>query len=57
MTPDMQVRIVRDEWFLFGRIGKVIDAEPVPGSSQMLVDVDGVKVTLSRYDVQAITSK
>ena len=49
-----KVRILSDDWFLFGRIGTVIDPEPVLGSSQMLIDVEGVKVTLSRHDVQAV---
>ena len=31
--------------------------QPVPGSSQMLLDVDGVKVTLSRHDVQAVDAE
>ena len=49
-----QVRILSDDWSTFGQIATVIDPEPVPGSSQMLVDVKGVKVTLARHDVQAL---
>lgn len=56
-NPKTHVRILCDDWFLFGQIATVIDPEPVLGSSQMLVDVEGVKVTLSRHDVQAVDAQ
>lgn len=57
MDKACTVRILSDDWFVFGRVGTVIDPEPVPGSSQMLLDVDGVQVTLSRHDVQAMNAQ
>lgn len=39
-----KVRILSDDWSTFNKIATVIDLNPVPGSSQVWLDVDGVKV-------------
>lgn len=52
---DTKVRILSDSWSLFNKIGHVIDAKPVPGSSQILLDVDGVKVVVARHEVEPVS--
>ena len=45
------VRILSDDWSTFGQIATVIDPEPVPGSSQILLDLNGDQITLARGEV------
>lgn len=47
------VRITEDGPWL-GRIATVIDPNPVPGSSQIWLDVDGVKVVVAFHEVEAV---
>jgi hypothetical protein len=48
-----KVRITEDGPF-FGQIATVIDLNPVPGSSQVWLDVDGVKVVVAFHEVDAV---
>lgn len=46
----MTVRITEDgPWF--GKQATVIDLNPVPGSTQAWLDVDGVRVVVARHDL------
>ena len=45
------VRILSDDWSTFGQIATVIDPEPVPGSSQIMLDLNGDQITLARGEV------
>lgn len=47
------VRITEDGPF-FGRIATVEHMNPVPGSSQIWLDVDGVKVVVAFHEVEAV---
>ena len=48
------VRILSDDWSTFNKIATVIDLNPVPGSSQVWLDVDGVKVVVAFHEVEAV---
>lgn len=48
------VRILSDDWSTFGRVATVIDLNPVPGSSQVWLDVDGVKVVVAFHEVEPV---
>jgi hypothetical protein len=48
------VRILSDDWSIFNKIATVIDPEPVPGSSQIWLDVDGVKVVVAFHEVEPV---
>ena len=50
-----QVRILSDDWSVFNKIATVIDPEPVPGSSQILLDLNGDLITLARGEVEYLT--
>lgn len=54
MTTDTTVRITEDGPF-FGRIATVEHMNPVPGSSQVWLDVDGVKVVVAFHEVEPVT--
>lgn len=54
MLAGMQARILSDDWSTFGQIATVIDPEPVPGSSQMLLDLNGDQITLARGEVEEV---
>lgn len=49
------VRILSDDWSIFGQIATVLDPEPVPGSSQILLDLNGDLITLARGEVEYLT--
>ena len=51
MMKHTQVRILSDDWSSFNKIATVIGPEPVPGSSQVWLDVDGVKVVVAFHEV------
>ena len=42
------VRIAEDDWGLVGHRLVLVDLEPVPGSSQCVVDDCGERITVSR---------
>lgn len=44
--------ILSDEWKLNGKTCRVIDLEPVPGSTQCLVEVEGEIITICRHDLK-----
>ena len=46
----MRVKYIGDEWCFLNAIAQVINLSPVPGSSQMLVMIDGDLVTVCRHD-------
>jgi transcription antitermination factor NusG len=48
-----EVRITEDGPF-FGQIATVIDLNPVHGSSQVWLDVDGVKVVVAFHEVEPV---
>ena len=48
------VRILSDDWSTFNKIATVIDWNPVPGSSQVWLNVDGVKVVVAFHDVEPV---
>lgn len=52
MTTDT-VRITEDGPWL-GRIASVLNLNPVPGSSQVWLDVDGVKVVVASHEVEPV---
>lgn len=54
MMKHTQVRILSDDWSTFNKIATVIDPEPVPGSSQVWLDMDGTKVVVSFHDVEPV---
>ena len=49
------VRILSDDWSTFNKIATVIDPEPVTGSSQILLDLNGDQITLARGEVEYLT--
>ena len=54
MEKGDQVKIWADDWHLIGKIAKVIDPEPVRGSSQILLELDGQKLTLSKQEIELL---
>jgi len=54
MMKHTQVRILSDDWSTFNKIATVIDLNPVPGSSQVWLDVDGVKVVVAFHEVEPV---
>ena len=42
------VGLVDDDWELVGHKVILVDLEPVPGSSQCVIDADGERITVSR---------
>ncbi len=48
------VRLLDDDWSLVGHDIIVVDVEPVPGSTQCLVQADGQQRTVSRIDLRRI---
>lgn len=55
IMKENQVRILSDDWSVFNKIATVIDPEPVPGSSQILLDLNGDLITLARGEVEYLT--
>lgn len=51
LEANCRVRILSDDWSIFNKIATVIDPEPVPGSSQILLDLNGDQITLARGEV------
>ena len=43
-----QVGLVDDDWELVGHKLILVDLEPVPGSSQCVIDASGERITVSR---------
>lgn len=43
--------ILSDDWRLNGKPCRVVNWEPVKGSTQCLVEVDGVVITICRHDL------
>ena len=43
-----RVGLMDDDWGLVGHRLTLVDLEPVPGSSQCVVDADGERFTVSR---------
>ena len=48
------VRLLDDDWSLVGHDIIVVDVEPVPGSTQCLVQADGQQRTVSRIDLRRV---
>ncbi len=48
------VRLVDDDWSLVGHDIVLVDAEPVPGSTQCIVRDDGETRFVSRFDLRRI---
>ncbi len=48
------VGVMDDDWGLIGHKLVLIDPEPVPGSSQCVIDVDGERITVSRASLRAL---
>ena len=42
---------IGDDWMLIGKEVTVIDPEPVSGSTRMLVEIDGQRMTVAQSDV------
>lgn len=51
---DSKVRITEDGPF-FGRIAAVTHPEPIEGSSQIWLDVDGTKVVVAFHEVEPVS--
>lgn len=49
-----RVGLINDEWGLVGHELILIDPEPVPGSSQCLVDDGGERITVSRSSLRPL---
>ncbi len=43
---------IGDDWMLIGKEVKIIDPEPVFGSTQMLVEIDGERLTIAQHEVR-----
>jgi hypothetical protein len=54
MMKHTLVRILSDDWSTFNKIATVIDMNPVPGSSQVWLDVDGTKVVVAFHDIEEV---
>ena len=54
MLAGTPARILSDDWSIFGQIAIVIDPEPVTGSSQILLDLNGDQITLARGEVEEV---
>ena len=48
------VQLLDDDWSLVGHDIVVVDVEPVPGSTQCLVQADGQQRTVSRVDLRRV---
>jgi hypothetical protein len=51
LKPGTRVVVLSDDWTLHRKEGTMLDPEPVVGSSQCIVELDGEEVTLSIHDV------
>ena len=49
-----RVGLVEDDWSLVGHQFILVDLEPVPGSSQCVVDVCGERITVSRGNLRPL---
>jgi len=45
---------IGDDWMLIDKEVTVIDPEPVKGSTQMLVEIDGQRMTVAQGDTSAV---
>ena len=54
ITVGDRVRLVDDEWGLLGRDIVVVEVEPVPGSTQCLIQADGERRTVSRVGLRRV---
>lgn len=48
------VKYTGDDWNFLNVTARVLDANPVPGSSQMIVMIDGQRVTVCRHQWEAV---
>ena len=48
------VRLLDDDWRLIGRDIVVIQVDPVPGSTQCLIQADGERRTVSRIGLRRV---
>ncbi len=48
------VRLVDDDWSFVGRDIVVVDVEPVPGSTQCVIQADGEQRTVSRVGLRRV---
>lgn len=44
---------IGDDWMLIGKDAIIINSEPVPGSTQMLVEIDGNRLTVAKHELRA----
>ncbi len=51
LKPGTIVRVFSDEWFYNGKVGIMLDPNPVEESSHCLLEIDGETVTISINDV------
>ena len=48
------VGLFDDDWSLVGHKLILVDLEPVPGSSQCVIDADGERITVSRSNLRPL---
>ena len=46
------VTLIDDDWSLLGHEMVLLDAEPVPGSTQCIIELDGQARFVSRYNLR-----
>lgn len=51
LQPGAHVKILSDDWFIHNKHGIMLDPNPVIGSSQCIVEIEGEAVTLPIHDV------
>lgn len=49
-----RVGLIDDEWSLVGHELIIVELEPVPGSSQCIVDNGGERITVSRSNLRPL---
>ena len=49
-----QVGLLDDDWELVGHKLILVDLEPVPGSSQCVIDAGGDRITVSRASLRPL---
>ncbi len=54
MLVGQKVKVIADEWSLFGKIGKVLDRVDFNGATRWKVEVDGEVVILTQDEVDIL---
>lgn len=51
LKPGSLIKILSENWFINGKTGIMLDPNPIEGSSQCYVEIEGEKINIPIHDV------